>query len=88
MTQREYNSSKTNIDQGIKEFLDDKFVKALIPDKVSRTLILILEFLDASKNLLFVSGTIKRLNLVNVVSWFRFVKVARLFVIDVINVWK
>jgi hypothetical protein len=88
MTHKEYGLAQANIQTDIRKFINDKYIKALIPEKVSKTLTLILDFLQASKDLLFVSGSIKKLNLLNVVSWFRFVKVARLFVIDVITVWK
>lgn len=88
MTQKEYSSAQANIDTDIRKFINNKYIKALIPEKVSRTLILILNFLQSSKDLLFVEGKIKGLNFINFISWFRFVKVARLFVIDVIEVWK
>jgi hypothetical protein len=88
MTNKEYSSAQANIETDVRKFLNDKYIKALIPEKVSKTLILILDFLQSSKDLLFVEGNIKRLNLLNVMSWFRFVKVARLFVIDVIEIWK
>lgn len=88
MTQKEYSSAQANIETDIRKFLNDKYIKALIPEKVSKTLILILDFLNASKDLLFVEGKIKGLNFLNFISWYKFVKVARLFVIDVIEIWK
>jgi hypothetical protein len=88
MTQKEYSSAQANIDTDIRKFLNDKYIKALIPEKVSMTLILILDFLYASKDLLFIESKIKGLNFINFISWYKFVKVARLFVIDVITVWK
>jgi hypothetical protein len=88
MTQKDFNLAQANIETDIRRFLSDSYIKSLIPDKVSKTLILTLDFLKASKDMLFADGKIKKLNFLNVLSWFKFVKIARLFVIGVIEIWK
>jgi len=88
MTQKDFNLAQANIETDIRRFLADSYIKALIPEKVSKTLVLTLDFLKASKDLLFVDGKIKKLNFLNVLSWFKFVKIARWFVIGVIEIWK
>lgn len=88
MTNKEYGSALANMNTGITAFIFDKWVKSIIPEKIVLTLQLLMEFIDVVKSAIFRDGRVLELSIWNFLRWWGFVKVARTFVNNIIDVWK
>ena len=88
MTNAEYGSAQANMVASIEKFLDNKCLKDFIPDEIRKSLELVIAFYKESKDHIFADGKIVQLSIWNLRRWWKFIKLARNFVNDLVNVWK
>lgn len=88
MTQETFNTAGSNMVSGIKAFINNEYLKSLIPKPIVDTLNLTMEYYLNSKALIFVGGKLKALNLLNIVTWWKFVKYSKKFIEQIVEIWK
>ena len=88
MTQQQYGNAQANMAVGIEKYLNNKYIKSIVPDQIILTLQLLVDFIGVVKLAIFRDGKILELSIWNVLRWWNFVKLAHQFVKDIINVWK
>lgn len=69
-------------------FLDSKFIKDLIPPRITITLRVVFEFFLASKNLVFKNGEIKKLSILNIIVWWKFLNLSYKLINNLYHIWK
>lgn len=88
MTQLEYGNAQAELNIGIEKFIKNKYIQSIIPDQVTLTLELLIEFISVAKDAIFRDGQILQLSVWNILRWWKFLKLAHEFVKSIINVWK
>ena len=88
MTEQNHKDAGSNMTSGIKSFIENEYWKSIIPKPIVATLTLIMDYYLGSKALIFVGGKLKALNLLNIVTWWKFVKSSKKFIEDMVAIWK
>ncbi len=88
MTQSEYGNAKLNLIEGCNDFTQNNFVASLIPDKILKSIDLLVAFFIASQSLIFKGGKLMKLSVLNIVAWWKFLKLSYQFIKDIVQIWK
>lgn len=76
------------MEDGIKKFTGNEYFKSLIPPNIVITLELSVAYITGARELIFVGGKLKSLSLLNIVTWWKFIKMSRKFIMNVVETWK
>jgi hypothetical protein len=88
MTQEQYGSAKLNLIDGCNDFTQNDFIKSIIPDKITKSIDLLVAYFITAQSLIFKDLKVVKLSLLNIVSWWKFLKLSYKFIKDIVEVWK
>lgn len=88
MTQIEYNSAVENYNEASKKFVNNEYFKSFIPKEILETIEYLSVFLFTSQKLIFKDDKLMKLSLLNIIDWWKFLKLSYKLVQDIAKVWK
>ena len=88
MTQSEYGNAKLNLIDGCNDFTQNTLIRSFIPDKITKSIDLLVAYFIAAQSLVFSNGKVIKLSLFNIVAWWKFLKLSYQFIKDIVQIWK
>jgi hypothetical protein len=88
MTSGEYGNAKMNLIDSCDKFVTNDYFKSFLPDNIVKSVELLVAYFIAAQGLIFKGDKLMKLSLLNIVSWWRFLRLSYKFVKDVVEVWK
>lgn len=88
MNAGEYGNAKMNLIDSCEKFVTNDYFKSFLPDNIVKSVELLVAYFIAAQGLIFKGDKLMKLSLLNIVSWWRFLKLSYKFVKDVVDVWK
>ena len=88
MTSGEYGNAKMNMIDSCEKFVTNDYFKTFLPDKIVKSVELLVAYFIAAQGLIFKGDKLMKLSLLNIVSWWRFLRLSYQFIKDVVDVWK
>jgi hypothetical protein len=88
MTSGEYGNAKMNLIDSCDKFVTNDYFKTFLPDNIVKSVELLVAYFIAAQGLIFKGDKLMKLSLLNIVSWWRFLRLSYQFIKDVVEVWK
>jgi len=88
LTQFEYVEAVDNYNNETTKFINNEYFKTFIPNKILETIEYLSVFLFASQKIIFKDGKLMKLSLLNIIAWWKFLKLAYKLVNDIAKIWK
>ena len=83
-----YANSVKNMTHSTQNFCNNEYYKSFTPDRILKSLDLLVIFITSAQAIIFKNGTIMSLSIFNIIAWWKFLKLSYKFINNIIEIWK